>query len=103
MSTNVTLALFSVFLIAILALIIAMFVSLGKQGDERRKIIVEKSSTNTLAVTVLYLLFCVIENIVNVLTRRDLSPDDMNPFITLTVIALIYAALLVYFKKKYGD
>lgn len=103
MSTNVTLALFSVFLIAILALIIAMFVSLGKQGDERRKIIVEKSSTNTLAVAVLYLLFCVIENIVNVLTRRDLSPDGMNPFITLTVIALIYATLLVYFKKKYGD
>ena len=44
MSTNLALALFAVFLIAVISIIIIMFVSLAKQGDERRKMIVEKAS-----------------------------------------------------------
>ena len=103
MSTNLSLALFFVFLIVMLALIVFMFISLGKQGDERRKMIVEKASTKTFAITVGYLLFCIAENIFKVVSGKDLSIQNMNPFVTLTVIAMIYTLELFYHKKKYGD
>ena len=103
MNTNLVLTLFAVFLIITTAVIIAMFVSLAKQGDERRKMIVEKASAKTFAVTVLYLMFCFVENIYKVVSRSDLSPEGLNPFIVLTVIAVIYAVELIYHKKKYGD
>ena len=43
----------------LLALNVAMFISLGRQGDERRRIIVEKSAAGTFAATAVYLLFCI--------------------------------------------
>ncbi len=43
-------------LLIFLILIVAMFVSLARQGDERRRMIVQTASANTFAVTVLYLL-----------------------------------------------
>ena len=103
MSTNLALALFAVFLIAVISIIIIMFVSLTKQGDERRKMIVEKASAQTFAVTVLYLLFCIAKNIYKVVSGTDMAPEGMNPFVTLTVIAVIYMFELIYHKKKYGD
>lgn len=103
MSDYLVLILFAIFLLVLIALHIAMFISLGKQGDERRKAIVGKASANAFAVTVLYLLYCVAENIFLVVTRKNLSPDGMNPFIVLSVIAIIYAVFIVYYKKKYGD
>lgn len=103
MSTNLAIILFAIFLIATISAIVAMILSLAKQGDERRKTIIEKASTNTFAVTVLYLFFCMAENIYKVVSGRDAAPKGMNPFITLTVIAIIYAAELLYHKKKYGD
>lgn len=103
MGTKFALALFAIVLVISVGVIIAMFVSLAKQGDERRKTIIEKTSTKTFAVVVMYLLFCIIENIYNVVSKTDLSPEGMNPFITLTVISIIYAIALAYHKKKYGD
>ena len=103
MNTNLVLALFAIFLIITIVVIIAMFVTLAKQGDERRKMIIERASAKTFIVTVLYLLGCIAENIYKVVSRKDLSPEGRNPFITLTVIAMIYAVILIYHKKKYGD
>lgn len=103
MDDYVVVALFAAFLLVLIALNIAMFVSLGKQGDERRKAIVGNASGSAFAVTVLYLLYCVAENIFLVITRRNLSPDGVNPFIMLSVVAIIYYTFLVYYKKKYGD
>lgn len=103
MSTNFALAISAVFLIVTVAVIIFMFVSLAKQGDERRKKIVETASTSTLFATVFYLLFSIIENIYKVVSRKDLSPEGMNPFIVLTVVSVIYVISLIYYKKKYGD
>lgn len=102
-SSQLTIFLFFLVLIIILALIVSMFISLSKQGDERRKMIVEKASANTFAITAVYLLFCVAENIYKVVSGKDLSPQGLNPFVTLIVIAIIYTFELFYHKKKYGD
>lgn len=103
MSTNLALVLSAVFVIAVISTIIIMFTSLAKQGDERRKMIVEKASAQTFAVIVLYLLFCVAQNTYKVVSGTDTTPKGMNPFVTLTVIAVIYMFELIYHKKKYGD
>lgn len=103
MNDYVAVALFFIFLLVLITLNVAMFISLGKQGDERRKAIVGKASANAFAVTVVYLLYCVAENIFLVATRKNLSPEGMNPFIMLSVLAIIYYVFLVYYKKKFGD
>lgn len=97
----VGLALFVLFIL--LSLIAAMFLSLGRQGDERRRLIVEKSSFGTLFITVLYLLFEILERMVLIFTGRDLSPAGINPFILLTVVSVIYMGNLIWYKRKYGD
>ena len=96
------LILFGLFIVAILAVNVGMFISLGRQEDERRRLIVQKAGFNTFAVVVLYVLFCVVENMVNGLVR-GLPGESMNPIILLTVMAIIYAGQLIYFKKRYGD
>lgn len=95
--------LFCIFLILVIAIIITMFVSLAKQEDERRRMIVEKSSTKSFAIMVLYFLMCIAENIFKVVSGKDLSPEGMNPFVTLIVVAVVYIVELLYHKKKYGD
>lgn len=54
-------------------------------------------------MTVLYLLFCIAKNIYKVVSETDMTPEGMNPFVTLTVISVIYMFELIYHKKKYGD
>ncbi len=103
MDRTIAITLFFLILLLAVGVIIIMFVSLAKQGDERRKLIIEKASSKTFAVVIVYLLFCVAESIYNVIADNDLSPEGMNPFITLTVIAVVYAIALTYHKKKYGD
>ena len=61
MNTYLVLTVFAVFLIVTVAVIIALFLSLAKQGGERRKIIVANASAKTFAVTILSLcLWCTI-------------------------------------------
>lgn len=103
MKTNFMLGMFLIGLFLIISVIISMFVSLAKQGDERRQMIVGKASTKTFAIIVVYVAFCVGEDIYKVLSGIDLSPKGMNPFIMLTIMAFIYAIELIYHKKKYGD
>lgn len=102
MSDYVGITFFSILLVSMIVMIIAMFVTMAKVGDERRKKILEKASTNTLAITVGYILFFLIEQVVKSLTQ-GISAEGMNPLIVLTVIALMYFIQLIYFKKKYGD
>lgn len=89
-------------LLIFLILIAAMFVSLARQGDERRRMIVQTASANTFAVTVLYLLFCAIEGVVRSIVRGE-PMEEMNPIVTLMTIAITYTFELFYFKRKYGD
>lgn len=102
MNQNVELTIGLIILLAIIVVNIIMFISLGKQGDERRKAIVQKSSSNTFIITVLYILFCIVENIF--LSIRQSRPiESMNPIVLLTTISIIYVAQLLYYKRKFGD
>ena len=102
MSDEIWLFLGLLCLMGMLAAIVAMVVSLARQGDERRRMIVAKAGLNTLCVVVAYLFFCVVEGVV-VSVRSGAPAEDLDPFVTLVVIAMIYAAQLFYFKRKYGD
>ncbi len=89
-------------LLIFLILIVAMFISLARQGDERRRMIVQTTSANTFAVTVVYILFCAIEGVVRSIVRGE-PMEEMNPIVTLMTIAITYTFELFYFKRKYGD
>ena len=94
---NVALVLFGIFLLILIILDIGMIVSLLRTGDERRQLIVWKASAFTLLIVVLTLVIDVIESIVRV------EAILINPFIKLSVTAMVYLLTLLYYKKRYGD
>ena len=51
MGINLELVLAVVILAGFLAVKVVMFISLGKQGDERRRLIIEKASAGTVSYT----------------------------------------------------
>lgn len=91
------LAAFCVFLVALIVVDLFMVVSLFRGGDERRQLIVWKASTFTLLVTVGSLIFDIVESLVRVEAMM------INPFIKLSVTAMVYFLALLYFRKKHGD
>ena len=97
MLTTITVWGFLIFLLALIILDLAMIISLIRTGDERRQLIVWKSSTFTLLVVVLGLVFDIVESIVK--SEAML----INPFIKLSVTAMVYLLTLLYYKKRYGD
>ena len=94
---NLALVLFGIFLLILIILDIAMIVSLLRTGDERRQLIVWKASAFTLLVVVGTLVLDVVESIVRVEAML------INPFIKLSVTAMVYLLTLLYYKKRYGD
>lgn len=91
------LAAFGVFLVALIAVDLFMVISLFRGGDERRQLIVWKASTFTLLVTVGSLIFDIVESLVRVEAMM------INPFIKLSVTAMVYFLALLYFRKKHDD
>lgn len=97
MSTlSILLLIFLIMILALIVLDIAMVISLVRPGDERRQLIVWKSSSYTLLGITGSLILNVIENIIN----ND--PMTVNPFTMLGASAVIYFILLLFFKKRYG-
>lgn len=94
---KVALFFFGIFLLILIVLDIAMIVSLLRTGDERRQLIVWKASAFTLLVVVGTLVIDVVESIVKVEAML------INPFIKLSVTAMVYLLTLLYYKKRYGD
>ena len=96
MLTTITVWGFLIFLLALIILDLAMIIFLIKTGDERRQLIVWKASTFTLLVVVLGLVFDIVESIV--------KSESMliNPFIKLSVTAMVYLLTLLYYKRKYS-
>lgn len=90
------LILFGIFLITVIVLDLVMLISLIMQGDERKKMIVWKTSTYTLLGTVGYFVVCIVESFFR-------GYKGINPFTILASTAIIYCVLLFGFKKKYGD
>lgn len=88
---------FGIFLLALIVVDVFMIVSLVKTGDERRQMIVWKASTFTLLVTVGSLVLDVAESIIKVESML------INPFVKLSVTAMVYFLALLYYKKKHGN
>lgn len=91
------LALFGFYLLIMVILDLAMMISFIKPGDERRQMIVWKSSTWTLIAVTRSMVMSIIGSIVQV---REMS---MNPFATLTAAATVYFICLLYYRRQYGD
>lgn len=94
---NLALVLFGIFLLILIILDVAMIVSLLRTGDERRQLIVWKASAFTLLVVVGTLVIDVVESIVRAEAML------INPFIKLSITAMVYLLTLLYYKKRYGD
>ena len=88
---------FGIFLLALIALDVLMIISLLKTGDERRQLIVWKASTFTLLIVIGGLILDIVESII----RSEAML--INPFVKLSVTAMVYFLTLLYYKKKYGD
>lgn len=88
---------FGIFLLALIVVDVFMIVSLVTTGDERRQMIVWKASTFTLLVTVGSLVLDVAESIIKVESML------INPFVKLSVTAMVYFLALLYYKKKHGN
>ena len=87
---------FAVFLLVLIFLDLAMVISMLRPGDERKQMIVWKTSASTLLVTVLMLVF----NVVEALIKKE--PTLVNPFTHLSVVAMVYFVTLMVEKKRYG-
>lgn len=94
---NIGLILFGLFLLVLVILDVSMIVSLLKTGDERRQLIVWKASTFTLVVVVGSLVLDIVESVVRVEAML------VNPFVKLSVTAMVYLLALLHYKKRYGD
>ena len=95
--TEIGLLAFGVFLLLLIVLDVGMIVSLVRQGDERRQMVVWKTSTYTLLGASGALVLDIIENLVRS------QPMAVNPFIYLASTATIYFVVLMIYRKKYGD
>lgn len=87
---------FGLFLLISVALDVGMIVSLVRQGDERRQLMVWKAGTWTLVGTsgglVLSIIECIVRN----------EAVSVNPFIVLSTAAILYFVVLLIYKRKYG-
>ena len=77
------------------ALIVWVLAHLARQGDERRKMIVGKACANTFLVMVVYLIACVVVDMVG-------PARGMNAFLMLCVLCLVFLAQLLHYKRKFG-
>ena len=89
--------LFLLFLVLLIVLDVAMLISLMAPGDERRQMIVWKSSAFTLLSTACSLA---LEILMDLASGRPL--DQSNPFVQLGVISLVFFLATIYYKRKHS-
>lgn len=94
---NIVVFLFVAFLLLLIVLDISMIASLLRTGDERRQLIVWKASTFTLLMVVLGFVFDIVYSLI------QNEAMLINPFIKLSVTAMLYLLALLYYKKRHGD
>ena len=94
---TIILALFFLFLVALIALDIFLFVSLMRQGDERNRLIVWKASAFTLLATA---GGHVVDIVISLAQRQPV--ESSNPFVQLGVMALVFFLATLYYKRKHS-
>ena len=88
--------------VVLLVLIGVMFVSILRQGDERRKLILlHAGSTGFTALTGMLLLETVLGVAGGMFCGTPM--EEQNPLVLLMTAALVYCVLLAYYRKRYGD
>lgn len=89
----------------LLILDLGIVVSLLKKGDEKRQMIIWKSSTYTFGVVVGVLMIESISKLISAACNFTSSVfnDNSTPFSLLTIISIIYFLSLKYNQKKFGD
>ena len=94
---TIILALFFLFLVALIALDIFLFVSLMRQGDERNRLIVWKASAFTLLATA---GGHVVDIVIPLAQRQPV--ESSNPFVQLGVMALVFFLATLFYKRKHS-
>ena len=94
---TIILALFFLFLVALIALDIFLFVSLMRQGDERNRLIVWKASAFTLLATA---GGHVVDIVIPLAQRQPV--ESSNPFVQLGVMAIVFFLATLYYKRKHS-
>lgn len=84
------------------AAVVSMLVSLGKRGDERRKLIVQRSCAGTLLFALGYLALAAGFRILCALVLKE-PLQGISPLGTLAVISMVYLIQVFRYKRKYGD
>ena len=79
--------------------IVFMWISLAKQGDERKKMILEKTATYTLAVYT----FTMMIDLVGSAFNAEIFDSVSSNFNHLGVIGILFAVNLFFIKRKYGN
>ena len=87
---------------ASIALIVVMLVLLAKQGDERRRAILDKACVSTFYITLGILAADAIRSAILVFIDGQ-ECSGIPSFTLLALIAAVFAAALAVFKRKYGD
>lgn len=89
----------------LLLLDLGIIISLFKKGDERRQMIIWKSSTFTFGIVIGVLIIeCISKLVVSAFNFTTTTFDNgSNPFSFLTIIAIVYFISLKYNQKKLGD
>ena len=94
---TIILALFFLFLVALIALDIFLFVSLMRRGDERNRLIVWKASAFTLLATA---GGHVVDIVIPLAQRQPV--ESSNPFVQLGVMTLVFFLATLYYKRKHS-
>ena len=88
-------------MILALAGIVWMFVSLGRQGDERRRMIVTQAAAWSFVATAGALALETVEQVVrSTVTGQPMDPT--NPLVQLMVASWVYFISLWCLKRRHG-
>lgn len=99
--TLVLLIFLPLLLVSVIAIVV-MLVSLSRRGDERRRMIIEKTSARTFLFMVSILCFSVLIGFIPAAMGRGAIWPNLNPLALLALLSVIYAVHLAYFGRKYG-
>ncbi len=100
MNSFISMALaFGLLFLILIVPIVLMWHSLLKHEDELRKMIVEKSCTETFIV---YILMLVINIFGSLFTNFSIFENQANDIVTLAIIAFLFNITLFLNKRKFG-
>ena len=81
--------------------IVWMFVSLGRQGDERRRMIVTQAAAWSFVVSAGGLALEVVEQVVRSIAFSQ-PMEFTNPLVRLMVLSWVYFISLAVLKRRHG-